>query len=146
MTENYQLLQPMVGMMLLTLCVWCYMYFLRNKYVIVNRINPQKISSPEQITSLLPERVNQPSNNLKNLFELPLIFYIICLSATLLGLTDVGFIGLAWCYLGLRVLHSVIHCSFNHVLGRFCVYFLSGIVLWIMVIKFSLVIFGLSGS
>ena len=135
------ILQPAVVVMLLTGVVWLHMYILRNKYVLSNKINPQKISSPELINSILPEQINRPSNNLKNLFELPVIFYAICIALHSIGQVDEWFIGLAWAFALLRVLHSFIQCTFNKVLARFAVYFISSVILWIMVVKFAILVF-----
>ena len=65
------IIQPVIALMTLTFIVWCYMYFLRLRYVITNKISAQKLETPEQCNSLLPSDVNKPSNNLKNLFEAP---------------------------------------------------------------------------
>ncbi len=135
------ILQPAAIMMLLTIAVWCYMYFLRISFSIRHKISPQKISSPERINAVLPARVNQPSNNLKNLFELPVIFYAICIALHAMEQTDYWFIGLAWAFTLLRILHSIIHCTSNQVMVRFSVYILSSIVLWVMVLRFTLLAF-----
>jgi hypothetical protein len=39
-------------------------------------------------------------------------------------------LGLAWGFVGLRVLHSAIHCSYNRVWHRFYAYLAGGLVLW----------------
>lgn len=138
---SFLILQPVAVMMILTMIIWFYMYVVRNYYVIKQKINPQKISSPERLNTILPEHVNQPSNNLKNLFELPVVFYVLCVVIHVLGITDFWFIGLAWGFVFLRVLHSVVHCTFNHVVTRFFLYFISGLFLWAMVIRFCFVVF-----
>ena len=90
---------------------------------------------------MLPERINFPSYNLKNLFEVPVIFYALCMVLSLSQLTDALFIMLAWIYVGLRVVHSLIHCTVNHVASRFTVYILSSLVLWVMVVRTAVAVF-----
>ncbi|MGS2719417.1 MAPEG family protein [Paraglaciecola aestuariivivens] len=131
------LIQPVVVMMLLTMCVWCYMYYLRIGYSIKNKIHSQKLATPEKCNLLLPEAVNQPSNNLKNLFEMPVIFYVVSILFVISDKVDMPTVYLAWAYVMLRFVHSLIHCVLNHVLGRFVSYFMSSIVLWVMVCKFA---------
>ena len=133
--------QPMAAVMLLTMLVWCYMYLLRNRYVISNKMNPQKLSKPERVNELLPEGINNPSNNLKNLFELPIIFYGVCITAYVLNSVDNTLLWLAWAFAISRVAHSLIQCTYNKVMHRFFVYFVSSLFLWAMVIKLSLFIF-----
>jgi hypothetical protein len=41
----------------------------------------------------------------------------------------------AWWFLAFRVLHSVIHCTYNKVLHRFAAYFVSALALWAMVLR-----------
>jgi len=126
--------------MLLTLLVWVYMYVLRLRYLLVKRIPSQRIATPELISSLLPEYINRPSNNLKNLFELPVIFYAVCGLLLALHQADAVFVKLAWAYVALRTLHSAIHCTINHVPLRFAAYLSSSVVLWVMVIRLALLV------
>lgn len=131
------LIQPIIAMVLLTTLVWFYMYYLRIGYSIKNKINAQKLSTPEKCNTLLPEDINKPSNNFKNLFEAPVIFYVVSILIIISDKTDTVFIYLAWVYVIFRAIHSVIHCIFNSILGRFLSYFISTIVLWVMVFKFA---------
>jgi hypothetical protein len=138
---THPILQPFVMLMILTATVWVFMFIQRNRYILSNKINPQRISSPELVSQLLPETINRPSNNLKNLFELPIIFYAICIALVAAQNTDTSFVQLAWAYVALRAVHSIIHCTFNRVILRFIPYALSSLVLWAMVIKFAILVF-----
>jgi hypothetical protein len=70
---------PFFGMILLTLVVWMVMYFHRIRFILKNKIDTQQLQTPEQGAALVPASVSFPSYNFKNLFELPLIFYALCL-------------------------------------------------------------------
>ena len=133
------LIQPVISLMLLTMCVWLYMYYLRISYTLKNNINAQRLASPEECTAVLPDFINQPSNNLKNLFEAPVIFYVICLLVIITNQVDTVFVYSAWAYVFLRIAHSVIHCTFNNVMARFYTYFISSIIMWFMVCKLAYV-------
>jgi hypothetical protein len=134
------IIQPVLALMLLTMVVWIYMYIRRIGYIRQHRIDPNSISSPEALNAALPAAVNAPSNNLKNLFELPIIFYAVCI-LLLATEADATFVNLAWAYVALRAVHSLIHCTFNIVIYRFLVYLLSSLVLWGMVIRLAIVTF-----
>lgn len=138
---SHAILQPVAALMVLTLLVWFFMYVRRFGFIIANKTPPENISSPELLNAALPEAVNRPSNNLKNLFELPVIFYAICISLLALQQVDALFVNLAWAYVGLRTAHSAVHCTINSVPVRFAAYALSSIVLWVMVIRFALAVF-----
>ena len=125
----------MLGMMLLTLLVWVDMYRRRVGYMLRHRIAAQKASTPEKGSTLLPDHVNNPANNFKNLFELPVIFYALCVYLVATGqVTDTDVL-LGYAYLLLRIAHSVVHCTSNIVMLRFQVYVASSLVLWAMLLR-----------
>ena len=129
---------PFAGMMVLTLIVWSFMYIKRLSYLTKNAIDAQLVATPEMLNELLPASVNNPSNNLKNLFELPVLFYALCLMLFVTHSVDQLHLYCAHGYLLLRAAHSVIQCTFNKVMLRFIVYALSSILLWVMVVRAAL--------
>jgi hypothetical protein len=128
----YPLFLPMIGMILLTCCVWFYMYALRLRFVFQEKINAQKLRTPEQVATLLPDQINAPSNNLKNLFELPLLFYGIIFIASQIPDHSIVSNLAAWSFLFFRIVHSFIHCGNGKVMFRFIVYILSSLSLFIL--------------
>ena len=130
----HPLIMPLLSMMLLTLLVWCLMYWRRIGEMQRRKMNPQQLAMPEART-LLSERAQQASNNLTNLFELPVLFYALCLLDVGIGRVDPVMTALAWVFVGFRVLHSGIHCSLNHVWSRFSCYVLAALALWGMLLR-----------
>jgi hypothetical protein len=137
-----QIFQPVAALILLTALVWVFMYARRIPYILINKLDVQQSgASPEAMNAALPDSVNRPSNNLKNLFEVPVLFYVLCLSLFALGKVDAQYMNLAWAYVGLRAAHSLIHCTVNIVNLRFTAYLLSSVVLGIMIVRFALQVF-----
>lgn len=134
---SYPIIPPVITLMTLTFFVWCYMYFLRLRYVITNKISATKLETPEQCNSVLPTDINKPSNNLKNLFEMPIIFYAICILSVSINLIDVTLVYLAWAFVVIRIIHSAYHCFSINVTARFYAYFVSSIIMWVMLAKFA---------
>jgi hypothetical protein len=134
MTNN-EIFGPFLAMMLLTAIVWVVMYWRRLGYILSHRIDSQKLTIPEKGAALIPEEVNWPSYNFRNLFELPVLFYALCLFVYVMGYVDSVYVSSAWLYVAFRAIHSLIHCTRNIVKARFAVYMLSSIVLWFMVIR-----------
>lgn len=126
---------PFLAMMVITLCVWAYMYILRIGYMIGNRIRPADLATSEAVGRILPERINYPSHNLKNLFELPVLFYALCLFLFVTDRVNGVYLYAAWICVTFRALHSLIHCTVNIVVLRFLAYIVSAASLWFMVIK-----------
>lgn len=133
------ILSPLSALLLLTAVVWSYMYVLRLVAIIRTGVSLQQIRTPELMASVLPEYTAGPSNNLKNLFEVPVIFYVLCLLIMVTENTDSFLTLLAWTFVALRAVHSFIQCTINIVLLRFLSYFLSTLVLAAMAIRFFLI-------
>ncbi len=126
---------PFFAVMLLTLVVWVYMYVRRLSFLKGNRIVPADVDTPEKAANVIPGNVALASHNLGNLFELPVIFYAVCIYIFATASIDRVYLLAAWCFFGFRLLHSLIHCTSNVVVRRFTAYILSAIVLWFMVLR-----------
>lgn len=126
---------PFLGMMVLTLLVWLYMYALRLGYLFTNRINAQSVSTPEKMARAIPDKINHPAHNLKNLFELPVLFYAVCLYLFITSQVDVFYLICAYLFFSFRIVHSVIHCTVNIVIPRFVAYLAGSLALWVMILR-----------
>ena len=135
MPPSEAILAPFLGMMLLTLAVWLFMYARRIHFMVTHGIAAQRLTSPERAAELIPEPISRASNNLKNLFELPVLFYALCLYLYVTSSVDSVDVACGWAFLGLRALHSGVHCGPNIVLLRFVLYVASSAVLWTLLIR-----------
>jgi hypothetical protein len=134
------LFAPMLVTMLLTLVVWVYMYARRIPFIQKSKLRPDQLTAAE-LTRLSPPGVLNPSENLKNLFEMPTIFYGVVLYLYVTGQGDSTYLTVAWVFAIFRILHSAVHCTFNVVIVRFWLYFVSSIALWFMVVRAALAAF-----
>jgi hypothetical protein len=124
---------PFFGMMGLTLAVWVWMYARRIPFI--QSLGDVDLSAPGELARLSPASVSNPSDNLKNLFELPVLFYALVLYLHGTGQVDSGHVTAAWVFFGFRVLHSAVHCTFNHVMLRFGLYAVASAALWLMMLR-----------
>ena len=122
------ILWPAVAMAGLTFLVWVRLYQLRLGEMARKRIHAQALASAADSVRLLSD--TRASDNFRNLFELPVLFYLALLVVALAGLVAPVSLGLAWAYVLLRCLHSAIHCSYNKVMHRFYTYVAGGFVLF----------------
>ena len=83
----------------------------------------------------VPDEARAPNRAFMNLLEAPLLFYVTCFCALLAGRVDAWALGLAWAYVALRVLHSLVHLSYNRVSHRLVVFTLSNLVLGAMLAR-----------
>jgi hypothetical protein len=84
--------------------------------------NPQDAEHTKDLKGLLPAWVERTSDNYNHLFEQPVAFYAITISIALIGNFDPLMIQLAWAFVILRIIHSLVQLTFNLVLLRFCLF------------------------
>ena len=130
------ILLPLLVQVLLTFAVWVYMYAWRIPEITRKGIDPQRLKDRAAAHELLPDSANA-SNNLKNLFELPILFYTAVLLSLVLMIQDPLMVQLSWGFVALRIVHSVIHCTYNNVNHRFAAYALSTLFLLFMWIRLA---------
>jgi len=133
---------PFFATMALTLVVWVYMYARRISFLTRNNITPDQVSTPEALARLTPPAVSNPSDNLKNLFEMPVLFYAMTLYLFVTKEADAIYVYAGWIFVAFRVLHSAVHCTFNRIMLRFYLYAISTVALWFMVIRATIGHFG----
>jgi hypothetical protein len=76
-----------------------------------------------------PDALRTASRHVVNLFEAPVLFYVVCVTTYVTGQTTGLLVGLAWLYVLLRVAHTYVHLFNNVLILRFRVFFLSWLVL-----------------
>jgi len=123
-----EILKPAFAMVGLTFVVYLRMYWVRLWQIHRERIPAQDVASSAESARLLTD--TRASDNFRNLFELPVLFYAAVFVAMLTGLVTPVSMALAWTYVGLRVLHSAVHCSYNRVVHRFSLHVASTLVLF----------------
>jgi hypothetical protein len=126
--------------MLLTLVVWVYMYGRRLPFIFSSGLDPKQMT-PLELARLSPPQVSNPSDNLKNLFELPTVFYVVVLYIYVTNQVDAAYLWAAWGFFLFRALHSAVHCTFNFIPLRFALYVVSAGALWFIVLRAALAAF-----
>ena len=76
-----------------------------------------------------PDEAQWPSHNYNHLMEQPTIFYAIALTLAMMNFGGGINYWLAWGYVGLRILHSLVQCTVNIVLYRFTLWILASFCL-----------------
>ena len=125
------ILLPLLAQVVLTFAVWIFMFVTRMSEIGRKRIRAQELSIRSHSQRLLTESAG-PAENFKNLFELPVLFYTAILLSLVLLVQDTLLVQLAWTFVALRAVHSMIHCTYNRVMHRFVVYLASSLVLILM--------------
>lgn len=134
-----QMAYPMFGMFVLTIIVLITNLFLRVRAVLTKQIHPKYFKIFDSDVAKPPQQIIQAKNQLDNLFQMPVLFYGICLLSISLNRIYTLTVVLAWLYVGLRICHTLIHMTYNHVTHRLAAFLSSNIVLLILWIN---IVFG----
>jgi hypothetical protein len=128
---------PFFAMIFLTLIVWVYMYIRRISFIRSHNFSTEELT-PLAFAQLSPPAVSNPSDNLKNLFEIPVLFYALALYLFVSNQVDALYVTVAWVFVLFRALHSAVHCTFNLIMLRFYLYLISTLAVWFIAIRAAL--------
>ena len=81
------------------------------------------------LEGVLPDEVNWKAHNYQHLMEQPTIFYAIVFALILMNMDVEINVWLAWGYVALRILHSIVQATVNIVMYRFSLFLLSSLCL-----------------
>ena len=135
--EQTAILGPFFAMIALTLAVWLYLFVRRVPFILRTDFGPDGLT-PAKFAALSPPAVSNPSDNFKNLFELPVIFYALVLYLFTAQRVDTTYVTAAWVFFVFRALHSAMACTLNIVNVRFALYLAASLALWFMAIRAAL--------
>jgi len=132
------ILAPMISMVLWTFVMLGWLYAARIPAITKARLVYDPRRPAEEFHAQLPATVRWKGDNYTHLMEQPTVFYPVVLMLALLG--DGGGVNLmlAWAYVALRVVHSLIQVLINKVMVRFAVFTLSSLVLLALAIRAAL--------
>lgn len=126
-----QMLVPVVALIAWTLIVMVWLYVIRIPAMRKAGIDVARItgSKPGGLDAVLAEKDQWPAHNYMHLVEQPTLFYAVCFALVLLHAGGGYNPMLAWAYVGLRVLHSLVQMTSNRILYRFTLFALSSLAL-----------------
>ncbi len=141
MTQD-TIFSPFFATVFLTFLVWVYMYIRRIRFITSSNINPKDLAVSGTLAQISPPDVSNSSDNFKNLFEIPVLFYALVLYLFVTKQVDTVYVNAAWLFVLFRALHSAVHCTFNPIVLRFYLYLFATLTLWFMALRAALIHFG----
>ncbi len=87
-----------------------------------------------------PDYVQKIGRNFANLLEVPVLFYLLAALVITLEINNALLLNLAWLYVALRLVHTIIHVRYNYVMHRFMVFGLSVLTLLAMWVQFIMLV------
>ena len=125
------MLAPVVALVAWTLVIQIWMYAtrlpaMRRKGI---ELKGRRGGRGGQLDGVLEDEVQWKAHNYNHLLEQPTLFYAIAITLAVSGGGHRWSLWLAWGYVGLRVLHSLIQATSNVVRWRFLVFSLASVLL-----------------
>lgn len=124
----FALLWPTFALVALILGVWSALLFRRLRHIRANPPGREDLAGGEAARRYFAP-VEMPANNLANLFEMPVLYFALVPLLLMFRQVTVAQLVLAWFFVILRTLHSMVHLGRNDVRTRFRLYLLSVAVL-----------------
>jgi len=129
------ILFPVASLLLLVFVVSFRFLFLNVMAARKREVKPvvyQTFSAPK-----MPEKNLLAMNNVSNLFEMPVFFYVAAAFLYMSDSVDLLYLILAWAFVLVRIVHSGIHVTYNHVMHRLTAFMIANFILlaiWIRLV------------
>lgn len=133
------ILFPIVALVAWSFVIWAWMYVTRIPAIQRAKMRLDPMAPRGEQMATLPASVRWKADNYNHLMEQPTLFYAIAIVLALVGRDQGIDLGLAWAYVGLRVLHSLVQTTFNKIEVRFALFFISSLVLLAMTVRAAMV-------
>lgn len=136
-------LPPVIALAAWTMVMWAWMYWTRIPALTSAKVEPDSLARDPEVTldKILPPQVQWKAHNYNHLHEAPTVFYAVALVLALVGEGDGLNALLAWLYVLLRVIHSLIQTIANRVMWRFVVFVISSVVLLALIGRAAIAVF-----
>ncbi len=125
---QHAMIYPLVVMSLLILGVAVLMLIYRIRAMKVDGLSPHYFRLNRGATP--PDYMLRVEQHYQNLFEMPVLFYLVVVLILFLGWSDRVYLVLAWAYVVTRLAHAIVHIGNHKLLRRRNVFLLSVLVLY----------------
>ncbi len=138
-----EILKPVVALAAWTMLMWLWMYATRIPAMGKAGIDSKNLvgGTGKSLDDVLPPKVQWIAHNYNHLHEAPTVFYAVALVLALIGAGDGMNATIAWAYVGLRVLHSLVQAIGNRVMIRFLIFALSSLALIALTLHAGIAVF-----
>ena len=135
------ILGPVMALVLWSFVMWAWLYATRIPAMTRLKVEYDPRRPPSEFDAVMPPEVRWKADNYNHLMEQPTIFYATALTLALLGLGTGVNLWLAWTYVILRVIHSLVQATTNVILLRFGIFMVSSVVLLVLAIRAAMYAF-----
>ena len=135
------ILGAVIALVLWTFVMWFWLDATRLPAIVKGKIVYDPNRPVSEFMDKIPSRVRWKADNYNHLHEQPTIFYAVAITLALLGAGGGINATLAWIYVAIRVVHSLVQATINKVELRFPIFVAASLVLLVLAIKAALILF-----
>jgi hypothetical protein len=135
------ILAPVIALVLWSFLMLTWLYATRIPAVGASNkaaLNPHQ--SRQEFDAMIPAPVRWKADNYNHLMEQPTLFYAVTLTLALIGAGGGLNATLAWVYVGLRVVHSLVQATVNAIMWRFLIFIAASAVLLVMTLRAAIIV------
>jgi len=136
------ILSSVIALVLWTFVMWFWLYATRIPAMMKGGIVYDPSKPPSDFTDRMPATARWKADNYNHLHEQPTIFYAVAITLALLGAGGGLNATLAWIYVALRIVHSLVQATVNIVMARFLIFVAASAILLILTLRAALLLFG----
>lgn len=135
MEMHSEILKPMTVLAAWTMFMWLWMYVTRIPAMSKAGVDTGSLTggTGKDLDGVIPDNIQWKAHNYNHLHEAPTVFYAVALALAFMGAGDGFNAQLAWAYVALRIVHSLVQATVNKVMIRFLLFSLSSLVLIMLV-------------
>ena len=138
-----EILKPVIVLAGWTMVMWLWMYITRLPAMSAAKIDSKNLvgGTGQTLDAVLPAKTQWIAHNYNHLHEAPTVFYAVALVLAIIGQGDGFNACIAWAYVGLRIVHSLVQVISNRVIVRFGLFVLSSIALIMLIAHAAMALF-----
>ena len=136
-----QILQPVVALVLWSFVMWAWLYATRIPALRKANVGLDPTLTAADLAARLPPSVRWKADNYNHLMEQPTIFYAAALALAVAGEGAGLNLALAWTYVGLRIVHSLVQATANIIMARFLTFMAGSVVLLALAARAAMAVF-----
>lgn len=132
--DSNAILGPVAALALWSMIMWAWMYATRIPAMQRAKIDAATLvgTTGRNLDDALPPHVQWKAHNYNHLMEQPTVFYAVALALAIGGMGGGLNAQIAWAYVALRIVHSLIQATVNRVMWRFAAFLLASIALFVL--------------
>ena len=142
-----EILKPVVVLAAWTMVMWIWMYATRLPAMNRAKLDAKNIvgttgrSLRDDLVAGGETKASWVADNYNHLHEAPTVFYAVALVLAMVGAGNSLNAQIAWAYVGLRIVHSILQIVWNRVVVRFLIFALSSLCLMALTLHAVLTVF-----